>query len=223
MLYADQDGRLRATHVPVGQDQHQHLEFARECATNFNHAYGQVFPHPQTMSCMALLPCPHEPFHLPPQLTTYQASTHRIMSLNDPSSKMSKSNKSERSRILITDTPEQIKAKIASALTDSLPGISYDTKERPGISNLLDILSIFDPETRDPKRLATHFSEISPRQLKDIVAESVISGLKGVRERFMALLDDKGNQLDKIAEFGSRRARESAEETMCLVRESVGL
>jgi len=136
---------------------------------------------------------------------------------------MSKSNKSERSRILITDTPEQIKAKIASALTDSLPGISYDTKERPGISNLLDILSIFDLETRDPKRLATHFSEMSPRQLKDIVAESVISGLKGVRERFMALLDDKENQLDKIAEFGSRRARESAEETMCLVRESVGL
>lgn len=145
------------------------------------------------------------------------------MSLNDPSSKMSKSNKLERSRILITDSPEQIKAKIASALTDSLTGISYDTKARPGISNLLDILSIFDPEARGPERLAMLFSDLSPRQLKDTVAEAVISGLKGIRERYTTLLDDRDNYLDNVAKLGARRASESAEETMCLVRESVGL
>lgn len=145
------------------------------------------------------------------------------MSLNDPTSKMSKSNKSERSRILITDTPDEIKAKIASALTDSLPGITYDTATRPGISNLLDILSIFDAQGRNSEDLAQHFGDLSPRQFKETVTEAVISGLKGVRERYVALLDSRDNHLDIVAKEGARKAQKSSEETMCLVKEAVGL
>lgn len=154
---------------------------------------------------------------------TVEAPVHRVMSLNDPMSKMSKSNKSDKSRILITDTPDQIKSKINAAVTDSLPGLSYDADKRPGISNLIDILSIFDAQGRGSAQLSEHYSDLSPRQLKEMVTDAVIQGLNGIRERYAKLLDAGENYLDEVAVEGARKARESAEETMNLVREAVGL
>ncbi|KAF5679838.1 tryptophanyl-trna synthetase [Fusarium heterosporum] len=191
----------RATHVPVGHDQQQHLEFARECVTNFNAAYGNHLVSPQTL--------------IPP--------VHRVMSLNDPTSKMSKSHKSEKSRILITDSMEDIKAKISSAKTDSIPGITYDQTERPGISNLLDILSIFDPEGRKVSELANLYNDISPKQLKDMVADAVVGGLDGIRDRYISLLSKGDEYLDSVEEIGAQKARKSADDTMQSVRDAVGL
>lgn len=144
------------------------------------------------------------------------------MSLADPTSKMSKSHKLERSRILITDKPEQIRSKIGSALTDSLPGISYDTQTRPGISNLLDIFSIFDPEGREPAALAKAYAEASPKNFKAVVADVTIEGLSGIRERYLDLLS-RDNYIEKVEADGAIKARKSAEETMHLVRLAVGL
>ncbi|KAK7429501.1 Tryptophan--tRNA ligase, mitochondrial [Neonectria magnoliae] len=191
----------RATHVPVGHDQQQHIEFARECATNFNHAYGSHLVLPDVL--------------IPP--------VRRVMSLTDPTSKMSKSHKLERSRILITDSPNEIKTKIGSALTDSMPGMSYDTVNRPGISNLLDILSIFDAGGRNPEQLAGEYRDLGPKQLKELVTDSVVAGLDGIRERYVELLTASDARLDQIEAEGTRKARESAEETMQLVRTAVGL
>ncbi|CAG1972459.1 unnamed protein product, partial [Fusarium graminearum] len=191
----------RATHVPVGHDQQQHLEFARECVTNFNAAYGSHLVSPQTL--------------IPP--------VHRVMSLNDPTSKMSKSHKSEKSRILITDSPEDIKAKIGSAKTDSIPGITYNQTERPGISNLLDILSIFDPEGRKGVDLAEQYSDISPKQLKDMVTDAVVGGLAGIRDKYLELLDKGDGYLDSVEKIGAQKAQKSADDTMQIVRDSVGL
>ncbi|KAF4467578.1 tryptophanyl-tRNA synthetase [Fusarium albosuccineum] len=191
----------RATHVPVGHDQAQHLEFARECATNFNHAYGDHLVAPQTL--------------IPP--------VHRVMSLTDPTSKMSKSHKSDKSRILLTDAPQDIKAKIASAKTDSISGISYDPATRPGISNLLDILSIFDPEAREPSQLAAAYSDVSPKQLKEMVSDAIITGMDGIRDRYLDLVGKGDEYLDSIEAEGARKARASAEETMQIVRDAVGL
>lgn len=146
------------------------------------------------------------------------------MSLTDPKSKMSKSDKSERSRILITDTPDEIQAKLASALTDSYTGISYDPAARPGISNLLDILSIFDPRQRSPAQLAEEHSDAQPRQFKALVSDAVCQGLHGIRSRYLDLLDlDRGGYLDHVEAQGARKARDSAEETMSIVRSAVGL
>lgn len=145
------------------------------------------------------------------------------MSLTDPKSKMSKSHKSERSRILVTDGPKEIKSKIASALTDSLPGVSYDPKERPGISNLLDILSVFDPKGRNAQQLADQYSDLGPKQLKDLVSDAVIGGLDGIRDRYLELMAKGDDHLDKIEAQGARRARQSADETMQLVRSAMGL
>lgn len=145
------------------------------------------------------------------------------MSLNDPTAKMSKSSTSERSRILITDTPAQIRKKISSAVTDSVSGISYNTAERPGISNLLDILSIFDPQGRSPSQLAEACHELSPKQLKDLVSDHVISGLDGTHERYTALLSSDQSYLDKVEAEGARKAQDSAAETMELVRAAIGM
>ncbi|KAM0223120.1 hypothetical protein ACHAQD_003851 [Fusarium lateritium] len=191
----------RATHVPVGHDQQQHLEFARECVTNFNAAYGNHLVSPQTL--------------IPP--------VHRVMSLNDPTSKMSKSHKSEKSRVLVTDSAEDIKAKIGSAKTDSIPGITYDQAERPGISNLLDILSIFDSEGRKGAELAEQYSDISPKQLKDMVTDAVVEGLGGIRDRYLGLLSKGDGYIDSVEAIGAQKARKSADDTMQIVRDAVGL
>lgn len=144
------------------------------------------------------------------------------MSLTDPTSKMSKSHELARSRILITDTADDIKAKIASALTDSVPGISYDTVQRPGISNLLSILSIFDKEQRSPDALSKVYRDTRPRVFKEMVSDAVICGLDGIRTRYMNLLADENRYLDHIVAEGSKKARQNAEETMAAVRNAVG-
>ncbi|KAF5672398.1 tryptophanyl-tRNA synthetase [Fusarium denticulatum] len=191
----------RATHVPVGEDQRQHLEFARECVTNFNAAYGNHLVSPQTTT----------------------SPVQRVMSLQNPTEKMSKSSKSPKSRISIIDSPEEIKAKIKAATTDSIPGISYNREERPGISNLLDIMAIFDPEGRKVQELGEQYSDLSPKQLKEMVSDAVIGGLDGIRDRYTELLDKGDKYLDSIEAIGAEKARKSAEETMQVVREAVGL
>ncbi len=115
-----------------------------------------------------------------------------------------------------------IHAKISSALTDSMPGISYDVETRPGISNLLDILSLFDSDGKSAALLAADFSEASPRELKAAVSEAVIKGMGGIGRRYEKLLEDT-KFLDHVAAEGGKRARQSADETMHLVREAMGL
>ncbi|KAL0931592.1 tryptophanyl-tRNA synthetase [Colletotrichum truncatum] len=192
----------RATHVPVGDDQRQHLEFARECVTNFNHTFGPHLVSPETIT--------------PP--------TRRVMSLQQPTQKMSKSAIDPKSRILITDAPGEIHKKIMSALTDSSNYVSYDAKNRPGVSNLLEILSLFDDQGRGPTQLAQSLSRASLKDLKQTVSNSVIQGLAGIRERYMDLISaDEGRYLDFVEAQGAKRARQSAEKTMCIIREATGL
>ncbi|CZR59305.1 related to mitochondrial tryptophanyl-tRNA synthetase [Phialocephala subalpina] len=193
----------RATHVPVGEDQSQHLEFARECVTNFNHTYGgEHLVAPQTLLSPA----------------------KRIMSLTDPSSKMSKSATNPSSRILITDSPSTIKRKLASALTDSSNSVSYSPSSRPGVTNLLHLLSAFDSTGKSAEELGMELerSGMGLGAFKSLVAEAVSEGLKGVRERFERVMGDEG-YLEGVAERGAVRARESAGETMKIVRKAVGL
>ncbi|KAF8866015.1 Nucleotidylyl transferase [Acephala macrosclerotiorum] len=166
----------RATHVPVGEDQSQHLEFARECVTNFNHTYGGDFlVAPQTILSPA----------------------KRIMSLTDPLSKMSKSATNPSSRILITDSPSTIKKKLASALTDSSNSVSYSRSLRPGVTNLLHLLSAFDSSGKTAEELGNELegSGIGLGAFKSLVADAVSEGLRGVRERFERVMGDEGSKV----------------------------
>lgn len=199
----------RATHVPVGEDQRQHLEFARECAAGFNHTYGGG----------------RGPL-VPPE--TIVSPARRVMSLADPTKKMSKSDANAASRVLITDSAGEIKKKIMRAVTDSQSGfVSYDPAARPGVSNLLEILAVLE-ETgrgRTPGEVAGDFagSQHPLKALKERTAGAVAAELRDVRERYLELLgSNDGRELDEIEAVGAERARASAEATMKLVKEAVG-
>lgn len=152
------------------------------------------------------------------------ARARRVMSLQQPHKKMSKSSNDAKSRILITDSPDEINQKLISALTDCDNSVSYDPVNRPGVSNLLEILSIFDESGREPAQLAESLSGHNLKQLKERVSESVVMGLNGIRERYIDLLSaDEGKYLDFVEAEGARKARENAAETMAIVREATGL
>lgn len=113
---------LNQMNVPVGQITAQHLEFARNCAAGFNHLYEKVLVEPETILCLSK----------PLKMLILPASAKRIMSLTDPGKKMSKSPPNPKSRILITDSREEIFKKINGSLTDCEDGITYDPATRPG-------------------------------------------------------------------------------------------
>ncbi|KAI0883464.1 tryptophanyl-tRNA synthetase [Annulohypoxylon maeteangense] len=197
----------RATHVPVGEDQRQHLEFARECATNFNHTFSNILVPPETVTT----PSP------------------RVMSLVQPTQKMSKSTPNHRSRILITSTSNEIRQRIYGAVTDSEDAITYEPTRRPGVSNLLELLSqcgpaLADGTRRSPEELGNEFNGRMWKDLKNAVADAVVAELEGVRERYHEFLNRKGGKwIDEIEAEGAEAARRSAEATMKLVRYAVGL
>ncbi|KAI1431409.1 tryptophanyl-tRNA synthetase [Xylaria sp. CBS 124048] len=193
----------RATHVPVGDDQRQHLEFARECVTNFNHACGRkVLVSPATIT----------------------APSSRIMSLQHPYRKMSKSSSNARSRILITAEPQEIQKRFASAVTDQINKVTYEPLDRPGVANLLEIAAQFGPEGTTPEQVAADLDGLPLSELKDLCTRSVTAELSGVHERYLDLLSRRGGKyLDDIEAEGAEVARNNAEETMRLVRSTIGL
>jgi tryptophanyl-tRNA synthetase len=191
----------RATHVPVGDDQLQHLEFARECVTNFNHTYKtDCLVSPQTMV----------------------SPTKRIMSLANPLQKMSKSDPSFRSHILITDPPEMIAQKFRLALTDSDYHVSYDPVWRAGVANLLEILSAFDAEGRTAAELGKAMEGENVGELKHQVVKAVNTELAGVRERYEGFMSDKMGMEDNVAK-STGCARSNAGNTMIMVKQAMGL
>ena len=194
----------RATHVPVGHDQAQHLEFAREMAASFNHIYGNdVLVEPATLISPA----------------------KRIMSLVQPSSKMSKSAANDKSRIMLTDSEDTIRAKIKAAVTDSETNvISYEPDRRPGVSNLIDILFYCSADAGygDQIALAQDLQGSSFKALKERAADAVEKAIQPIRERYHELRPKK-RSLDEVATGGAAKAKSSANATLSEVRHAVGL
>ncbi|KAF8909181.1 hypothetical protein CPB85DRAFT_1222197 [Mucidula mucida] len=187
-----------ATHVPVGDDQTQHLELARDLVERFNSTYSPVFTMPGII----------------------KTSSKRVLSLRDPTSKMSKSAPDASSRILLTDLPDTIAAKIRVAVTDSVSGITYDPVARPGTANLLTILGACTEET--PEDVALRYANKNHGHLKKDVVEAVAEKLRPAREEFERIRVDKA-YLETVAQDGARRAAERSGKTMKMVREAIGL
>lgn len=192
------------THVPVGHDQAQHLEFARELANGFNHVFGQgqeVLTPPETLISPA----------------------KRVMALTEPTKKMSKSNANPKSKILLTDTEAEIKGKLKSAVTDSFEGITYEPERRPGVSNLIDLLYHSDESAgyQSQEALAKGLGDISLRVLKEKVADAVESQVRPVRERYAEIIGNKA-LLNEAAQEGASKATESAALTLAKVKKVVG-
>jgi len=143
------------------------------------------------------------------------------MSLKEPTSKMSKSHSDERSRIILTDSPSTIQKKVKVALTDSEPTITYDPVRRPGVSNLIEILSHFEGVSCES--IASEYHTASLRVLKEHVASRIAHHLQEIRERYISIMEDQSGYLDSVAREGAEAAQANASVTMRRVREAMGL
>ncbi|KAB8305951.1 MULTISPECIES: tryptophan--tRNA ligase [Rahnella] len=186
--------------VPVGEDQKQHLELSRDIASRFNALYGDVFTVP-------------EPF--------IPKSGARVMSLQEPTKKMSKSDDNRKNVIGLLEDPKAVSKKIKSAMTDSEepPVVRYDVKNKPGVSNLLDILS---GVTGKPiPELEAQFEGQMYGHLKGAVAEAVAGMLTEVQERYHRFRNDEA-YLQEVMREGAEKARARAKVTLAKAYEAIG-
>lgn len=146
------------------------------------------------------------------------------MSLKEPSLKMSKSDKDSRSRIHLTDSTEEISKKIRLALTDSIPGVSYDPSARPGLSNLLTIMSHMNGGRESPEALAQRHNLLNIPDFKDLVTTTISDHLHDFRSKYAELMKDENvTYLEKIATTGAKRARNQANMILQMAQRAIGL
>jgi tryptophanyl-tRNA synthetase len=183
--------------VPVGDDQRQHVELARDVAIRFNHRYGDTFVVPEAV--------------IPP-------IGARIMDLQEPTRKMSKSLESPQGTVLVVDPPEVITKKVKRAVTDTDGEVRYDREAKPGVANLLSILGAVTGD--DPAALAERYQQYGP--LKADVAEALVEALRPLQERYAELSADPG-QVDAIIAAGAAKASALAEPILERALTNIGL
>ncbi len=188
----------QANIVPVGEDQMQHLELARDIAQRFNSLYGETFTMPAT------------------RLPLVGA---RVMGLDDPTAKMSKSATGSGHAVALLDPPATIKKTIMRATTDSNPGVDFETMG-PGVQNLLNIFQAFSDWTND--QMKAHFTGMRYGDLKKQVTEMTISKLEPIQKRYAEIVADPG-YLEGIIRAGADAVRPTADATVRLVKERMGI
>ncbi|XP_038128300.1 tryptophan--tRNA ligase, mitochondrial [Cyprinodon tularosa] len=187
----------KSTHVPVGEDQVQHLELAQDLARIFNNHYGELFPEPR-----ALL-----------------SSTQKVKSLRNPSAKMSKSDPQTMATITITDSPDDIALKIRRAVTDFISEVTFDPEQRPGVSNLVTIHAAV--AELSVEEALSQASGMDTGAYKGLVSEAVIQRLTPIREELQRLRADRAH-LEGLLAQGQLRARDLAAPVLAEVRHRVG-
>ena len=198
MLMAADILLYHANGVPVGEDQKQHIELTRDIAERFNRLYGAVFTLPQAWIGEAAA---------------------RVMGLDDPTKKMSKSATGRYHAIMLTDTPDQIRDKIKRATTDSIGTIVFDP-ERPGIFNLLSIYQAFTGESRET--IEERFAGKGYGAFKAALADVVVEELGPLQRRYAEITADPG-YVERILKEGADRARPIAEKTLTDAKRGMGL
>lgn len=189
-----------ANEVPVGDDQRQHVEITRDIAVRFNHRFGETFVVPEAVTPTA---------------------GARVMSLQDPTSKMSKSDASDAGCIYLTDDPNVVMKKFKRAVTDSETGddaVRYDRENKPGVSNLLEINAAVTGRT--PEEVAAGYHQYGA--LKVDTGEAVLAVLDPIRERYEELVADRG-ELARLLRVGAVKAREVASATLDRAHSNIGM
>ncbi|HJU36699.1 MAG TPA: tryptophan--tRNA ligase [Gaiellaceae bacterium] len=184
--------------VPIGDDQRQHLELARDIAERFNYRYGETFRVPEGQ---------------------FPAVGGRIMDLQEPTSKMSTTLSSEQGAVYVTDTPDAIRKKFKSAVTDSGREVRYAPEEKAGVTNLLEIMNVATGEPIDA--LERRFDGAGYGEFKEAVGEAVVELLTPIRERFEALRADE-RELQRLLAVGAEKARRASEPTLEAMYEHMG-
>jgi tryptophanyl-tRNA synthetase len=184
--------------IPVGEDQLQHLELTRSLTRKFNNRFGKVFKEPKAL---------------------IQKEVARVMGLDDPSKKMSKSAESANNYIALLDSPDTIRHKIKTAVTDSRKDIRYDEKEKPAVSNLLAIYSAFSHHPIPA--IEKKYRGRGYADFKNDLAELIVKKLTTIQKKYAALTKNK-KQLLTTLEKGSKRANVVANNTLFNVKKKVG-
>ena len=185
--------------VPVGDDQRQHVELARDLALRFNHRFGDTFVVPTA---------------------TFPPAGARVMDLQDPTKKMSKSDDSPQGTVRVLDDPKAIVKKIKSAVTDSDNEVRYDRDAKPGVSNLLDLYAAVTHGTLDTA--VARFAGGGYGDLKRDVAEAVVEYLRPTQERFATLAADPG-EVARILAAGATAASDRATAALDRAKRNAGL
>ena len=185
--------------VPVGEDQRQHLEITRDIAERFNNLYGETFKMPEGYI---------------PKIAA------RIMGLQDPTSKMSKSSSIPNDSIFLNDEPDVIMSKFKKAVTDSENIVRYDTENKPGISNLISIYGAISGKTN--AEVEKEFEGKGYGDFKKTVAECVIEELRPLQTKYKELVSNP-EYLKQIYVEGANKAKEKAEKTLRDVYSKIGL
>jgi tryptophanyl-tRNA synthetase len=183
--------------VPVGEDQRQHVELTRDVAIRFNHRYGDTFVVPEA---------------------TVPAAGARVMDLQEPRNKMSKSGDSPQGTVLVLDPPEVILRKFKRAVTDSGSDVVYDVETKPGVANLLSILAAATGRTA--QEAAAGFTQYGP--LKAATGEAVVELLRPVQQRYAELEADPG-EVTRLLAVGAHKAGEVAAKTLARSQNNIGL
>lgn len=185
--------------VPIGLDQKQHVELCRNIALRFNHKMGETF-------------------HIPDVLIRKNGA--KIHGLQDPTKKMSKSEKGDTGSIFIEDTEDEIRKKVKRAVTDSENSVRFDVENKPGVSNLLSIYACL--KKIEIEMAEEHFKDANYGTLKSEVAETIIECLKPVQEKYYEYLSNK-EYLNSILLKGKQKAEQKARETLTRVYNKLGL
>jgi tryptophanyl-tRNA synthetase len=187
----------QATHVPVGEDQKQHLEMTRDLASRFNSRFEKTFVVPE------------------PIIPTIGS---RIMGLDDPSKKMSKSNPNRNSYVLLLDSPADIRKKFARAVTDSEMSVRYDWDNKPAVSNLIEIYAVFSGESA--MAIERRYEGQGYGGFKKDLAEVVVEKLVPIQERYRDIIDS--DELIRILKDGAMKASEAAQATLVQAKRAMG-
>ncbi len=183
--------------VPVGKDQKQHIELTRNIANRMNEKYGKMFKIPEDYT---------------PKVGA------KIMDLQDPTKKMSKSNQNPKTYISMLDNEKQINNKIKSAITDSENKVYYDIKNKPGISNLMTILGSLSNQTND--EIEKQFIGKNYGDFKKVVAEVINNTLAPIRSKYSTIINTK---IDDLLEKGAEKARKIARAKLNKVQNKIGI
>jgi tryptophanyl-tRNA synthetase len=186
-----------AAEVPVGEDQTQHVELARDVANRFNTRYGRTFVVPRAVN---------------------PAVAARVMDLADPTGKMGKSSASDAGLIYLLDEPDVVRRKVSRAVTDGSVDVVYDPDRRPGASNLLEILAAC--EGSSPATAASRCANYA--ELKQAVSQAIVDTLRPLRARHADIMAEP-NFLDSVRRTGAARARERAARTLRRAKYAIGL
>ena len=184
--------------VPIGEDQRQHLELTRDIAQRFNSRYGETFVVPEGV---------------------YPETGGRVMNLQEPDVKMSKSRGAESGTVLMLDPPDTIRKKVKSAVTDSGSEVRYDPEQKAGISNLIELMTVVTGSSIPD--VEARYEGSGYGRFKEDVAEAVVEVLAPIQPRYRELRADVG-ELDRLLQIGADKAREASALTLELMYERLG-